>query len=203
MTKPMANPTPRAQKRRDLTPTPVTRGVKKRGASLAVDVTAIRMTGKNTSSAAGASEVDVDKPLTEKQKLFVEHWAKGDSIPSAALRAGYNNDSIAYRLVRMPNILALKAEMSAKYEEAAQMTRQKVMDGFMEAIDMAKLMSEPATMVSGWREIAKLCGYTAPVEHRMKVDVSGNIVVDKLNSMSDAELLKLITSGPGHNMMKA
>ena len=95
----------------------------------------------------------------------------------------------------MPNILALKAKYEAKYEEEAQMTRKKVMDGFLEAIDMAKLMAEPATMVSGWREIAKMCGYMAPVEHKMKVDVTGNIVLDRMNSMSDAELLKVITAG--------
>ena len=60
---------------------------------------------------------------------------------------------------------------------------------------MAKLMSEPASMISGWREIAKMCGYMAPVEHRVKVDVSGNIVLDRMNSMSDAELLKVISNG--------
>ena len=50
-------------------------------------------------------------------------------------------------------------------------------------------------MVAAAREVGKMCGYYAPVEHKMKVDVTGNIVVDKLNSMSDAELLKLITGG--------
>ena len=93
----------------------------------------------------------------------------------------------------MPNVLALKAKYEAKYEAENQMTRKRVMDGFLEAIDMAKLMAEPASMISGWREIGKLCGYFAPVETRVKVDVSGNIVLDRLNSMSDAELLEVIS----------
>lgn len=180
-------------KREDLTPKtkPSVRGL-----NVGRGVEAARSRGKSTSNNAGAESIDPNKPLTDKQKLFVEHWAKGDSITSASLRAGYNDGaSIAYRMARMPNILALKAQYSAKYEEAAQMTRQKVMDGLLEAVEMAKLMSEPASMIAGWREVGKMCGYYAPVEVKMKVDVSGSVVVDRLNSMSDAELLKLITQG--------
>lgn len=154
-----------------------------------------RRAQKSTSSAAGASQVDPDKPLSDKQKAFVASWAMGNSIGRASLDAGFADDGVGYRLVRMPNILKLKAEYEAKYEAEAQMSRKKVMDGFLEAIEMAKLMAEPASMISGWREIAKMCGYMAPVEHKMKVDVTGNIVLDRLNAMSDAELLKIITHG--------
>jgi phage terminase small subunit len=194
MTARQVNPSPRAKKMRDLTPTPDTRARRKRGARLAGDLPAAR-TGLNNSSAASASEIDPDKPLTDKMKAFVQHWAKGDSIPSATLRAGYSDDGLGYRLARQPNILALYHAEKAKYEEAGQMTREKVMEGLIEAVEMAKLMSEPASMIAGWREVGKMCGYYAPVEHKMKVDVSGSIVVDRLNGMSDAELLKLITSG--------
>ena len=69
------------------------------------------------------------------------------------------------------------------------------LDGFKEAIEMARLMAEPANMIAGWREIGKMCGYYAPVETRVKVDVSGNIVLDKMNSLTDAELLKIISQG--------
>ena len=167
------------------------------------DVARARGTDTSNLSAAEMAEViSPDKPLTEKQRLFVQFWAEGDSIQSSSRRAGYNDGAaIAYRMVKMPNILALKAELSAKYEEASSMTRQKVMDGLMEAVDMAKLMSEPATMVSGWKTIGQMCGYFAPVEHRMKVDVTGNIVLDKLNGLSDAELLKIITGGTPQGLL--
>lgn len=196
MTARMAIPSQRARKMHDLTPKEDFvrhKARTKKPEQFGVEVARAR--GKSTSSAASASEIDPNKPLTEKQKLFVKAWASGDSLPNACLRAGYADDGLAYRLARMPNILALKAQYEAKYEEESQMTRKKVMDGFLEAIDMAKLMAEPATMVSGWREIAKMCGYMAPVEHKMKVDVTGNIVLDRMNSMSDAELLKVITAG--------
>lgn len=142
-----------------------------------------------------AEVIDPDKPLTEKQKLFVKYWAQGDSLTSAGLRAGYSEGGmkVVYRLAKMPNILALKSEYELKWEADNQMSRQKVMNGMLESIEMAKLMAEPSSMIAGWREIGKICGYYAPIEHKVKVDVTGNIVLDKLNALSDAELLKIIS----------
>ena len=195
MTKPMANPTPFAQKRRSLEPTPINRTTKKRGASAAPKIAEARAALKSTASAASASEIDPNKPLTDKQRQFVKFWAEGDTIPNATLRAGFANDGLGYRLARMPNILALKATYEAEWQATRQMTREKVMDGMLESIEMAKLMAEPSSMIAGWREIGKICGFYAPVEHKVKVDVTGNILVDKLNSLSDAELLKIISGG--------
>lgn len=181
-------------KREDTTPT---RARTVKGQNTGRGVAAARSRGTDTSNLSVAEMAEVispDKPLTEKQRLFVKFWAEGETIKNASLKAGYNDGAaIAYRMVRMPNILALKAQLSARYEEESQMTRKKVMDMHLEAYEMSKLMAEPATMVAAAREIGKMCGYYAPVEHRVKVDVTGNIILDRMNSLSDAELLKVIT----------
>lgn len=134
--------------------------------------------------------------LTERMKTFVKYWAQGDSIRNASDRAGYKDKGgQAFSvLVKRPEILALYDKEKKAYEAAAQMTRQKVMDGLLEAVEMAKLMAEPATMVSGWREIGKMCGYYEPTRHTVDVNVQGNIVMQRLDKLSDAELLKLIQS---------
>lgn len=182
-------------KREDPTPKPKSRRGE-RGADPHATISEARSRGVNTGTIANCELIDPDKPLTEKQKMFVKFWAEGDSIPGASRRAGYADGAqMAYRMVHMPNILALKAKYAAAYEETAQMDRKQVMDGFKEAIEMAKLMADPQAMIAGWREIGKMCGYYAPVETRVKVDVSGNLVLDKMNSMSDAELLKIISQG--------
>lgn len=180
----------RSAKREDLTPKQK-RTV--RGTNTDRGVEVARARGLNTSDHATCELISPTKPLTDKQKAFVKFWAQGESIMTASVKAGYNdNAAIAYRMVRMPNVLALKAKYEAEWIEENQMTRKRVMDGMLEAIEMAKLMAEPATMISGWREIGKLCGYFAPVETRVKVDVTGNVVLDRLNSMTDAELLQVI-----------
>ena len=153
----------------------------------------IRERGADTSSAAKAALVDPDKPLTPQQTDFVREWSKGNGIKTSATRAGYHSPEFGYRLASMPNVLKAYNKEKAKYEKASDMTRQKVMDGLLEAAEMAKLMSEPMTMVAAWREVGKMCGYYAPVETRIKVDVTGNIVMNRLNSLSDEELLRLIS----------
>ena len=140
--------------------------------------------------------------LTPKEKRKVRGANNGRGLDVVRSRgrdtsnAGYNDGaSIAYRMVKMPNVLKLYHEEKAKYEAAGDMTRKMVMDMLLESYDMAKLMAEPASMVSAAREIGKMCGYYAPVESRVKVDVSGNVMLDRLNNLSDAELLKLISDG--------
>ncbi len=173
MTLPMANPTPRALKHRSLEPVPITRATKKRGANAAPKISEARAATKSMNSAASASEIDPDKPLTEKQRQFVKFWAQGDSITNAEMRAGFAGPGIGYRMVRAPNILKAYNAEKALYEEAAQITRKSVMDMHLEAFEMAKLMSEPSTMVAAAREL----------------------VLDRMNQMTDAELLAVISKG--------
>jgi uncharacterized protein YunC (DUF1805 family) len=54
---------------------------------------------------------------------------------------------------------------------------------------MAKLMAEPATMVSAAREIGKMCGYYEPTKVDVALNVTGAL---KLEQMSDADLYKMI-----------
>ena len=98
-------------------------------------------------------------------------------------------------MAKMPNILALYNEEKRLYEEASQMTRKRVMDMLVDAYDMAKLMSEPASMVSAAREVGKMCGYYEPVKTQVNVTVNGQVSIDRMNRLSDDELLKIIEQG--------
>jgi hypothetical protein len=150
---------------------------------------------KNTSFLENARLVDVNKPLTEQQKRFTKFWAEGDTIPNSCLRAGYAQETIGYRMVVMPNVLALRNKICKQFEEASRMTKKKVMDMLMESYDMAKLMAEPATMVSAAREVGKLCGYYEPKKVNVNVSVSGSVTMRELSGMSDSDLLKVIEGG--------
>lgn len=140
--------------------------------------------------------LDDDKPLTEKAKLFVRYWAQGESITSASARAGYGDGaSYAYKLVHLPKVKALYDAEKKAYEEAGQMSRKKVMDMLIEAYDMAKLMAEPASMVSAAREVGKMCGYYEPVKKTLEINVNGATLAKKMDQMSDAELQAMIVEG--------
>lgn len=150
----------------------------------------------NIPTAEIASTIDPDKPLTEKAKLFVKLWAQGESISSASARAGYGDGATyAYKLARFPQAIALYNAEKAAYEEASQMTRKKVMDGLLEGIEMAKLVSDPNAVITGWKTVGQMCGYFEPVKRRLDINVTGSIQMNRMNAMSDAELLRVIQQG--------
>ena len=136
---------------------------------------------------------DPDRQLNEQQRRFAYEWAQGESLHSAAVRAGYSpNSQMAYRMAKDPAILKIYNQEKALYAESCQMTRKKVMDGFLEAADMARTLADPTALVSAFREIGRMAGYYEPVKRTLDINISGNVTMKKLESMGDADLLKLI-----------
>lgn len=174
---------------RNSAPLPRNRGGGAKGVAVA------RKQGINTSTPAGAALIDPDKDLTDKQRLFVKLWAQGESPLSASIKAGYaDGGSFAYRMVHMPNILKLYNEEKLAFEAASQMTRKRVIDGFLEGIEMAKMLAEPSSVIAGWREIAKVCGYMAPVEIKQTITHEGKVMVERMEKLTDDELFRLINA---------
>lgn len=195
MTKRLPDSERKIRARDDLTPKPR----KKSGRNATPEGTAeriakLRATAIETSTHQGAEQANPDRPLTEKQKLFAKIWAQGETIRSAAMKAGYTADGagIAYRLCRDPAILKIYNREKALYEESCQMTRKRVMDGLLEGIEMAKMLDEPASVIGGWREIGKMCGYYAEQKRTVDINIKGEVTVKQLERMDDASLLKLI-----------
>lgn len=149
---------------------------------------------KSPSSSNTMKHANPDRHLTDKQKAFVREWASGESIRSAAIRAGYTEDGagVCYRLSTDPAILKIYNLEKARYEEASQMTRKRVMDGLLEGIELAKITSEPASVINGWKTVGQMCGYFEPVKRTLDVNINGQVNIKRLEAMSDAELLKLV-----------
>lgn len=166
-----------------------------REATKATRVASARL-APNTSTMGAAALVPVDKPMTEMQKDFGRAIAMGDSVPNAMAKAGYTETpSYGYRMMKMPNVLAfIKAEQE-KNEEASQMTRKRVIDMHLEAYDAAKLLSEPSSMVAAAREIGKMCGYYEPKKVDVNVSVNGQIAIQQMGTLSDAQLMQMVEAG--------
>jgi hypothetical protein len=152
----------------------------------------------------GTRPVDLDSKtdgrafLTEKQRQFVVNIVEHGMTKSAACRAaGYSLSSpaVSTQTFDNPKIQKAIAIKRAEYAKASQMTRQKVIDGFSEAIEMAKVQGDPIVMVAGWREIGKMCGFYEPAKTKLEVTVNGQIALEKIQTLSDAELLALAEEG--------
>jgi hypothetical protein len=83
----------------------------------------------------------------------------------------------------------------AKADEKFSFSLNEVLEGLKNAIDLAKTVSEPASMVAGWREVAKIMGYYAPERRTVHLTAEGNITHTTMRQLSDEELLKLAMQG--------
>ena len=177
--------------------------VKKKAATQEARFAKLRATAVDASNARTAAIKSPNRHLTEMQQMFVRHWAAGESILSASARAGYaDGGTYAYRLVKDPVIVELYEKEKKAYEAACQMTRKKVMDGFLEAAEMAKLQADPTAMTGAWREVGKMCGYYEPVRKTIDVNVNGTIT-QKVEKLSDDMLLQIIKGQIGGEVLDA
>ena len=137
-------------------------------------------------------------PLTEMQRSFVHHFVNNKLNQTAAARqAGFNQPGTAANfLMKMPKILKAVEIERAESAKASGKSRSKVIDGFTEAIDMGRIKGDPIAMIAGWREIGKMCGFYEPTKTKIEVSVQGKVMVERLNSMSDEELLALAQGDP-------
>ena len=78
-----------------------------------------------------------------------------------------------------------------EYAAASRVSKKRVVDGMLEAIEAAKLKADPAVMVAGWKEIGRLCGHYEPTKTQIEVSVNGQVMLQKMTAMSDEELLRL------------
>jgi len=135
---------------------------------------------------------DLDVVLTEQQRLYVHHLVHNQLSHSAAVRmAGYAHINSAVDLRKNPKVQRAIAIEREEYAKASRMTKQKVIDGFLEAVDMARIKGEPLAMIAGWREVGKMCGFYEPTKTEIQLSVNGRVLLSKLNTMSDEELLAL------------
>lgn len=133
--------------------------------------------------------------LTEQQAAFVDATLHGKNRYDAAREAGYvdsdgrTEPSTAEKSV---NIQRALREARAELSSAAQISRADVIDGMMEAINMARLAADPATMVKGWSEVAKILGHYAPEVKRVEITDNQKRIQHKFTAMTDEELLAAI-----------
>lgn len=136
-----------------------------------------------------------DQRLTPEQSIFVKNVATTLMTPTAAARLAWphvNQPSQRANVeMKRKQVIVAIANERAKYEAASDITRRKVIDGFMEAIDMARVQADPTAMIGGWREIAKVCGHYEPTKQELIITFRGQNTLRQMEQMTDEQLLKL------------
>ena len=93
------------------------------------------------------------------------------------------------------NVQAALTVREKEAQQALAVTRETVIHELQEAIEIARAQGNPAAMIAGWREIAKICGFYAPEQRKVEMSVTDAGEIRRLERMSDAELLSLARGG--------
>jgi len=137
--------------------------------------------------------------LTPRRARFVAEYLVDFNGAAAAVRAGYAPGSAkvaASRLLTSDNPVRL-AIQGRQEADAARLgvTREGVIQRFLEAFELAKEEREPAAMVAAARELGRMLGFYAPARVEAVVDVEGLATRGRYERMTDAELLALVGRG--------
>jgi len=146
---------------------------------------------------AGGMEIrtmvlDPLQQLDPREKIFAEHIANGARQAVAARAAGFKQpEKLAYRVLKRPHVARAVKYIAEQNRKVSQMDRKKVMEGFLEAIEMAKIQGDASTMVTGWREVGRMCGLYEPEKKTLDVNITAKRMIDKMETMSTEELLEM------------
>ena len=136
--------------------------------------------------------------LTRKQARFVEEYAVDFNGTQAAVRAGYAPRSARVTASRLLTKVAIQEAVGALQRHSAEqlrITRERILEELQTAIQIAKVQGDVQSMIRGWVEVARICGYYAPERKSVEVSVSAKRVMRELERLSDAELLAIAENG--------
>lgn len=125
----------------------------------------------------------------DEQKLIYNIEVLGMPAARAADLCGMTT-TYKNALIR-PEVQEARAKLKNQLRQSTSITREDVVNGYKEAIDMARLMNDAMPMIAGWREISKILGFDKPQE--IKVTIEGGVreMRRQIRSLPESELLRL------------
>ena len=136
--------------------------------------------------------------LTARQTRFVEEYAVSGNAASAARVAGYSQRTarqIASENLTKPDIVAAIAQKKQAEAQQLGLRKEHILAAILGAIDMASARGNPSVMVTGWREIGRLCGFYEPASTATKpLSARAQRVKERFEAMSTNELLEFVAA---------
>lgn len=110
--------------------------------------------------------------------------------------AGYKAQETVSRMMSDPWVKEQLEEARRRTIENGVVTRGKVQDIVLDAIDMAKVQAMPGDMIRGAQELNKMNGFYAPEKRELELGEKAREVLSRFEAMSDLELLHALEADP-------
>ena len=133
--------------------------------------------------------------LTTRQALFVEHYALCNNAAEAARLAGYSAQTA--RVIGPENLSkpAVKAALEARqqaFRAELRLTKDEVISALLGAIQMGREQQNPAVIIAGLVQIAKMLGFYEPERVSLTMNADGVHLKAKYAAMTDDQLVAII-----------
>lgn len=94
-------------------------------------------------------------------------------------------------VLQRPDIKIAREKLRTHVREQTKITREDVVAGLQEAVEMSRMISDPMAMIAAWRETAKILGYDKPAE--VHITITGDVkeLRRQVRSLPEQELLRL------------
>ena len=134
--------------------------------------------------------------LTKAQIEFLHFYTSSAFLPINEIcrQAGVTPSQVAKWKKNSERFRAALRTEHLRTQQVVNMDRKKVMQGFLEAIDMAKDMRQPGGMISGWKEVGRMCGFYEPEKREIQLSVTGKEVIEELKGLTRHQLLELAST---------
>jgi hypothetical protein len=124
------------------------------------------------------------KVLTELQQSAVDAVLTGTPMP-----AEVSNPTLTLRSETVKQEIArARAEIS----DATTLKRLDVVEGILDGIGVARMMSDGGNVIRGWVEISKILGLAVPEVKTINLNVSSQRLRTRFEALSDQELLEIM-----------
>jgi len=133
--------------------------------------------------------------LSPRQQRFVDHVVLGSSAAEAARQAGYSAASARVNGPRLLTNAAVRGAIEARRRDLGkrlEVDRQRVLEGLLDAVEMARIQQDPGAMIRAWSEIGRMCGFYVP-ERAVKIhaNIMAQRLIGQLEVLPDADLLRI------------
>ena len=132
------------------------------------------------------------KELTpEQEKVVTMFVEEGKNKHQIAKELGTAPQAVS-RALNQEHVNHEVARRREDYRIRMKLSREDVAQVFSDAIEMARVMAEPSTMIQGAREVGKMLGYYEPEVVKVQLSEGSKSIQDQLKTLTDAELYQLL-----------
>jgi hypothetical protein len=132
-------------------------------------------------------------PLRKKRDVCGLHYTASPFLPLGEIckQAGIRPSQLSKWKKNSKRFGHALAKEHRRSQAVANMSRKNVMAGILDAIDIAKDMRQPSGMITGWKEIGRMCGFYEPEKREITLSVNGQSLADQMKGLTREQLLEI------------